>query len=499
MSDPLWLLEDVELATPRPRLRGVSCAIGRGVTLVLGPSGAGKTSLLDLLVGFAAPTRGRVQFRGASCAWAPADFALWPHLEVRAHLEQVHPGPSPQLAAATLLQAFALQDVAACRPAALSSGQQSRLATARALATSAAAVVLDEPFAHLDDAQAAACAAVLLAAVRERDVALVVATHAPRWLETAAPQRLQLREGRLVAATRAVQFALLCLGALLLAACSAAAAPARLRATGRTFAVPPAGSRAPAPRAVSPAPGGEWLVLDNAGRVLVYAADGQLRRQWEMPEHAVGNPEGICALADGSIAVADTHYHRLVWFTSDGRVLRLLGGFGDGPLQFRYPVSVAQDVQGALYVAEYGGNDRVQKLTASGEFVLAFGSFGSGAAQLQRPAGVACVGTRVYVADAMNGRVQVFDTAGGHVTSIPAQSSLACPYDVAALAGGDLLVAEHGGGRVLRLSPQGAVLASFGSPGRGAEQLATPWAVAAQGGRALIADTGNRRLLEIEL
>ena len=61
MATPLWIFEDVVLAgRERPRLDNVSLEIPAGVTAVVGCSGAGKTSLLNLLVGFERPHRGRI-------------------------------------------------------------------------------------------------------------------------------------------------------------------------------------------------------------------------------------------------------------------------------------------------------------------------------------------------------------------------------------------------------------------------------------------------------
>lgn len=506
MDDPLWVLEDVTLrGRERPRLVGVSARIARGVTLVLGPSGAGKTSLLDLLVAFERPTRGSVRFLGRSRYWVPADFGLWEHLRAREHLEAVHPegGAAARATARDLLDRFGLADAAERRPAELSSGQQSRLATARALATNAEAIVLDEPFAHLDDDVATSVRDALLEAPAEHGRSLVVATHAPAWLDAAATDRIELLDGAVRSPTasrpRASVLALAAACLALSGACAEGEDGTTMSATHRVFALPATQARAPAPRAVAPGMAGTWLVLDDAGRVLVYAADGRLVRQWSMPEHAAGNPEGVCLLDDGRIAVADTHYHRLVLFDGDGRVVETLGSLGDGPLQFRYPVSVVQDATGHMFVAEYGGNDRVQKLRPDGSFVLAFGRFGSGADELQRPAGLACVAEQVWVADAMNGRVQVFTTEGVHVRSVPGGQDLACPYDVAATDGGDLLVVEWGAGRLTRLAPTGEVRARYGRAGRGADELATPWAVGVRGGLALIADTGNRRLVEVRL
>ena len=86
MNTTLWTLDRVTLGR---RLRDVTLTIERGVTAVLGHSGAGKTSLLNLLVGFESADSGEVSARfdrGAHARplfWAPQDDGLWPHLTAR--------------------------------------------------------------------------------------------------------------------------------------------------------------------------------------------------------------------------------------------------------------------------------------------------------------------------------------------------------------------------------------------------------------------------------
>src|SRR5690606_31158038 len=89
MTDWLWKLENVTLAGRRqPRLDGVSLEIPPGATAVLGHSGAGKTSLLNLLVEFETPDAGTIEhtrLRGngrLGLFWVPPDLGLWPHLTV---------------------------------------------------------------------------------------------------------------------------------------------------------------------------------------------------------------------------------------------------------------------------------------------------------------------------------------------------------------------------------------------------------------------------------
>ena len=131
--------------------------------------------------------------------------------------------------------------------------------------------------------------------------------------------------------------------------------------------IPSAGSTIPAPRAVTTSPDNTLYLLDNAGRVLVFDRDGNSLRQWNMPESDVGNPEGICVLSDGNIAVADTHYHRVVVFDDVGQVQRMIGQEGQGDGDFFWPVAVIEDDRGHRFVSAYGGATRVQKCVRAGE------------------------------------------------------------------------------------------------------------------------------------
>lgn len=269
--------------------------------------------------------------------------------------------------------------------------------------------------------------------------------------------------------------------------------------------IPAAGNRLPAPRSVSIGPHDEVVVLDRAGRVLIFDPHGQLMRQWRMPSNKDGNPESACWMKDGRIAVADTHYYRVVFFDPQGQVLGTLGRHSEigEPGTFRYPVSVVQDDEENLYVAEYGGGDRVQKFTKDGRFVLQFGSVGTGPGQFQRAAGMAWHDGRVYIADASNGRVQIFTDKGDFVGLLgpPGRPlSFDFPYDVEIGPDDTAFVVEWGAGQVTRVAPDGRVLGRFGQPGANAGQFRTPWSIAVDSHmRVRIADTENRRIVELLL
>jgi len=269
----------------------------------------------------------------------------------------------------------------------------------------------------------------------------------------------------------------------------------------RVWKIPSADRFLPAPRGLYSDAQNTVYVLDNAGRVLVYDSDGNLSKRWNMPDSRIGKPEGIWRLQDGRIVVADTHYHRVVFFTSEGEVDGMFGTQGRGPGEFVFPVAIAQDVSGCLYVGEYGAHQRVQKFDISGKFMLQFGSHGTGPGQFQRPSGLALHNSEVYVVDAFNDRIQVFSEDGRlrRIIAPPASSeALAYPYDLRVAADGRIYVIENKTARLTLLNADGSIVGRFGRPGRNLQEFYQPWDLTyLTDGRILVADTGNHRLVEL--
>lgn len=301
---------------------------------------------------------------------------------------------------------------------------------------------------------------------------------------------------------QAFPLVLLCLWALTAVGCHHADSLNSLPVRGEDYwNVPPEATKIPAPRGILAGPNDECFVLDNAGRVLVYGPNGKVARKWWMPEYSVGKPEGICVLQDGRVAVADTHYHRVVLFDQEGQFLTAFGKLGHEPGEFIYPVKVIQDPAGDLYVCEYGENDRVQKFKTDGTFLLQFGSIGTEPGKFQRPSGIAWFDRRLYVVDAFNNRIQIFNEQGEFqgVLNSDAEATLYYPYDISVTPQGEFYVAEYGAGRVSKFNLQGKLLGRFGSPGTGPGQFSTPWGVSVDHeGRVLVADTGNRRVVRLK-
>lgn len=162
-------LQQVELSIAGQRLLGpvdVSVAPGQIVT-VMGPSGAGKSSLLAYLCGvlpddFSA--QGRVLLGDDDITRLPPeerrlgilfqDDLLFPHLSVGGNLAFGLPRKQSRKERARLiadaLDSFGLAGFASRDPATLSGGQRARVALLRTLLSQPRALLLDEPFAHLD-------------------------------------------------------------------------------------------------------------------------------------------------------------------------------------------------------------------------------------------------------------------------------------------------------------------------------------------------------------
>lgn len=255
------------------------------------------------------------------------------------------------------------------------------------------------------------------------------------------------------------------------------------------------------PRAVDLDKDGSILVADKTGRIQRLSPDGQCIGVIQMPLTEAGKPTGISVHEDGRLFVADTHYHRVVIFSRDGRIVGEFGKYGQENGCFIYPTDVAFAPDGRIFVSEYGGNDRVSIFTASGEFISSFGSPGAAEGQLSRPAAM-CIDAargRLYVADACNHRIAVYNLDGqltGYFGSAGRdRGQLRYPYGLSLLPDGTIVVCEYGNNRLQLFSPQGQSLAVYGRPGRERGELAYPWSVVVDSRRrACVVDAGNNRI-----
>jgi len=190
-------------------------AFAPGVTLMVGPSGAGKSTLLRIIAGLTRPDEGRVAIDGRvlhergvdvsafrrEVAYVFQEYALFPHLDV---LDNVAYGlvargsgrAESRVSAQRWLERFGLTALATARPRTLSGGERQRVALARALAWKPRAVLLDEPFAALDEATRARVRDELRVTLSSLDVPIVLVTHDDSDAQAFSARTVRLERGR---------------------------------------------------------------------------------------------------------------------------------------------------------------------------------------------------------------------------------------------------------------------------------------------------------------
>lgn len=260
------------------------------------------------------------------------------------------------------------------------------------------------------------------------------------------------------------------------------------------------------PRAMAVDEQDRLYIVDMTARIQVFTPEGEFLRAWQTPVHVAGRPTGLSVDRSGRILVPDTHYNRVLIYSPEGQLLQTIGGVsGPGPGEFGFVTDVAEDSQGNLYVSEYGEWDRIQKFTASGEYLLEWGGHGSEPGQFVRPQSILIDSKdRVWVSDACNHRIQVFDTSGKLLMGFGSQGAalgqLCYPYGLAMDADENLYVCEFGNHRVQKFSSEGKALACWGRHGRKEGELFAPWAIVVDHeGQMHVLDTMNHRVQRVRL
>src|ERR1700687_1556506 len=166
------------------------------VVVLFGGSGAGKTSVLDCIAGFRPPRRGQITLgertlfsseRGVNLPVRQRRFgylsqqpALFPHLSVRQNVEYGLldlPRQERDARVDSILERFRIAPLAASRPAAISGGEQQRVALARTLVREPELLLLDEPLSALDLSLKARLLEALFDWQREHAVPMLYVTH----------------------------------------------------------------------------------------------------------------------------------------------------------------------------------------------------------------------------------------------------------------------------------------------------------------------------------
>jgi heme ABC exporter ATP-binding subunit CcmA len=192
-------------------LDGLHLDIDEGVTGLFGPNGSGKSTLLRLAAGLLRPSRGTLTFDGRPAAASDEAFrrrvgyaghlsGLYGHLSLVENLTLLaRVGGAAPARVDQVIGALGLEGHASRETGALSAGLKRRAAVARALLSDPDLLLLDEPYANLDDDAVALTSAALRAWRGPGRVALI-ATHGAKELKRWADGGVVLRRGRVVVA-----------------------------------------------------------------------------------------------------------------------------------------------------------------------------------------------------------------------------------------------------------------------------------------------------------
>ena len=185
------------------------------VTALFGRSGAGKTSVVNMIAGLLRPDRGRIEVDGQvlfdsvagidvraetrRVGYVFQEGRLFPHLTVRRNLLYGHalvPAAERYIELDRIVTLLGLEDLLERRPGDLSGGEKQRVAIGRALLASPRVLLLDEPLASLDSARKREILPYLVRLRDEAKVPMIYVSHQAGELRRIATTVVRLDGGR---------------------------------------------------------------------------------------------------------------------------------------------------------------------------------------------------------------------------------------------------------------------------------------------------------------
>jgi molybdate transport system ATP-binding protein len=189
-----------------------------GVTALYGQSGAGKTSIVNMVAGLARPDSGRIAVNGLCLfdgeqgidlpperrriGYVFQDGRLLPHLSVKANLTygmRLTPGKSRFINFDSVVDLLGIPHLLYRRPAKLSGGEKQRVAIGRALLTSPAMLLMDEPLASLDASRKDEVLPFIMRLSREFSIPILYVSHAMDEILNLADQLVVMEAGKVLA------------------------------------------------------------------------------------------------------------------------------------------------------------------------------------------------------------------------------------------------------------------------------------------------------------
>ena len=210
-----------------------------------------------------------------------------------------------------------------------------------------------------------------------------------------------------------------------------------------------------------------WIFHRGPNPIIELDRNGNFLQSWG--EGIIVSAHGIRVDPEGNIWCVDVKGHRVLKFNSKGRLLMVIGrlpGNNDSRDAFNEPTAIIFTPSlDFFYVSDGYVNSRVVKFNRDGEYLLHWGRKGTGDGEFNEPHDVCLDASgRVYVADRGNSRVQIFDPDGKYLGK---WTEVGQPWGLTYVAREDAIYMCDGrNNRVVKLSANGEIQCSLGSPGR---------------------------------
>ncbi len=241
-----------------------------------------------------------------------------------------------------------------------------------------------------------------------------------------------------------------------------------------------------------------WVFNRGPHPVIQFDKNGRMLQAWK--EVPVTAAHGIKVDPSGNIWAIDVKGHTLFEFNPAGRIQMVIGNAGKNPGDnasrdaFHEPTAVSFMPDGGFYVSDGYKNSRVVKFDKDGIYEYQWGKKGTGDGEFDLVHDVALDGKgRVYVADRLNERVQVFDLKGKFLTKWTGMGS---PWGLAFSAKeNSLYMCDGKNNRIIRLNLEGQVTGTLSGFGKVQGRLDFPHHMAVDSeGSLYVAEIKNWRV-----
>ncbi len=263
-------------------------------------------------------------------------------------------------------------------------------------------------------------------------------------------------------------------------------------------------------------PSGNLYVIDAANRriqkldgdgnfLLMWGSEGSGDGQFYFVKYQIA---GVAVDSAGNVYVTDSGNYRVQKFDSAGKFLTKWGTEGSADGQFSEPGGIAIDSADNVYVVD-SRNYSIQKFDASGKFLLKWGSQGRGDGQFDfsgsDTSSMLAVDRQglILEGDALNGRIQKFDSSGKFISQIrmqPFQNLFLGPSSLAVDQDGNIYFMDNFSNYVVKMDGSGKYLAVWGGEGLEDGLFTHPYGVAVDAqGYVYTSDSGSNCVQKFRL